>query len=209
MIRGHPLRKTGSAASHGGLSTELFYYKSGRLATGKKQMWRVSQKIHRGSLAFFGKWDKINRIRGMPRPKKCAAEWNPPVGTPPLGKEAGDADCHTSDIGHWFAMTEVERICVSFRDQSADWSWESVIPQHKGRGERIATAGVRTGFAMTGFFTRGAVQARFGPSRTPAPTHRLPIELRRGRRPRRPASPQFLLRFRRGGALLPTVVPTD
>ena len=64
MIRGHPLRKTGSAASHGGLSTELFYYKLGRLATGKKQMWRVSQKIHRGSLAFFGKWDKINRIRG-------------------------------------------------------------------------------------------------------------------------------------------------
>ena len=26
-------------------------------------MWRVSQKIHKGSLAFFGKWDKINRIR--------------------------------------------------------------------------------------------------------------------------------------------------
>ena len=66
-------------------------------------------------------------------------------------------------------MTEVERICVSFRDQSANWSWESVIPQHKGRGERIATASVRTGFAMTGFFTRGAVQARFGPSRTPSP----------------------------------------
>ena len=92
MIRGHPLRKTGSAASHGGLSTELFYYKSGRLATGKKQMWRVSQKIHRGSLAFFGKWDKINRIRGMPRPKKCAAERNPPVTAspcqPPLGKGA-------------------------------------------------------------------------------------------------------------------------
>ena len=92
MIRGHPLRKTGSAASHGGLSTELFYYKSGRLATGKKQMWRVSQKIHRGSLAFFGKWDKINRIRGMLRPKKCAAQRNPPVTAspcqPPLGKGA-------------------------------------------------------------------------------------------------------------------------
>ena len=83
MIRGYPLRKTGSAASHGGLSTELFYYKSGRLATGKKQMWRVSQKIHRGSLAFFGKWDKINRIRGMLRPKKCAAERNPPVTASP------------------------------------------------------------------------------------------------------------------------------
>ena len=47
------------------------------------------------------------------------------------------------------AMTEVERICVSFRDQSADWSWESVIPLYKRRGERIATASVRTGFAMT------------------------------------------------------------
>ena len=36
-------------------------------------------------------------------------------------------------------VTEVERTCVSFRDQSADWSWESVIPLHQGRGERIAT----------------------------------------------------------------------
>ena len=48
-------------------------------------------------------------------------------------------------------MTEAERICVSFRDQSANWSWESVIPLRKGRGERIATASVRTGFAMTWF----------------------------------------------------------
>ena len=37
---------------------------------------------------------------------------NPPVTASPcqgpLGKGAegmGDADCHTSDIGHWFAMT--------------------------------------------------------------------------------------------------------
>ena len=52
------------------------------------------------------------------------------------------------------AMTEAERICVSFRDQSADWSWESVIPLHKGRGERIATASVRTGFAMTVFYKK-------------------------------------------------------
>ena len=57
-------------------------------------------------------------------------ERNPPVTAspcqPPLGKGAGGtgaAECHTSDIGHWFAMTEAERICVSFRDQSADWSW--------------------------------------------------------------------------------------
>ena len=55
------------------------------------------------------------------------------------------------------AMTEAERICVSFRDQSADWSWESVIPLCKSKGERIATASVRTGFAMTWFFARNAV----------------------------------------------------
>ena len=57
---------------------ELFYYKLGHLATEKKKMWGRSQKIHKGSLAFFEKWDKINRIRGMPRHKKCAAERNPP-----------------------------------------------------------------------------------------------------------------------------------
>ena len=33
------------------------------------------------------------------------------------------------------AMTEAERICVSFRDQSADWSWESVIPLRKSKGD--------------------------------------------------------------------------
>ena len=89
MIRGHPLRKTGSAASHGGLSTELFYYKSGRLATGKKQMWRVSQKIHRGSLAFFGKWDKINRIRGDAPAPEVRRRAESPSRQPPLGKGAG------------------------------------------------------------------------------------------------------------------------
>ena len=46
-------------------------------------------------------------------------------------------------------VTGAEEIRVSFRDQSADWSWESVIPLHKSKGERIATASVRTGFAMT------------------------------------------------------------
>ena len=61
----------------------------------------------------------------------------------------GDGECGLPRARCALAMTEVERICVSFRDQSADWSWESVIPQRKGRGERIATASVRTGFAMT------------------------------------------------------------
>ena len=32
-------------------------------------------------------------------------------------------------------VTGAERICVSFRDQSADWSWESVIPLHKSKGD--------------------------------------------------------------------------
>ena len=40
----------------------------------------------------------------------------------------------------------------------------------EGTGERIATAGLRTGLAMTRFFARGAMG---GPSRTPAPTEGL------------------------------------
>ena len=45
---------------------------------------------------------------------------NPPVTAspcqPPLGKGAegtGDADCHTSDIGHWFAMTHYKKCGAS------------------------------------------------------------------------------------------------
>ena len=45
---------------------DLFYTISPHLATGKKKMWGLSQKIHKGSLAFFGKWDKINKIRTKP-----------------------------------------------------------------------------------------------------------------------------------------------
>ena len=40
-------------------------------------------------------------------------------------------------------------------------TWESVIPLRKSREERIATASVRTGLAMTGIFTWGAAQSRF------------------------------------------------
>ena len=40
-----------------------------------------------------------------------------------------------SRCAHRLAMTEAERTCVSFRDQSADWSWESVIPLHKSKGD--------------------------------------------------------------------------
>ena len=58
------------------------------------------------------------------------------------------------------AVTEVERICVSFRDQSADWSWESVIPLYQGRGERIATPVNRSLVRNDRVFARGAVQVR-------------------------------------------------
>ena len=78
-----------------------------------------------------------------------------------VGKGALDGGCGLPRARSALAMTEAERTCVSFRDQSADWSWESVIPLHKGRGVRIATASVRTGFAMTPL-TRGAVQVRAG-----------------------------------------------
>ena len=99
--------------------------------------------------------------------KRCGEVRNPPVTAspcqPPLGKGAyKDGGGGSPRARRALAMTEAERTCVSFRDQSADWSWESVIPLHKGRGERIATAGVRTGFAMTCFFARGAVQIRVG-----------------------------------------------
>ena len=53
----------------------------------------------------------------------------------------------------------------------------------------LPTASVRTGFAMTGFLQ--GVGARLGGSSgRPTPTHHSPIELRRGRRPRRPALPR-------------------
>ena len=49
---------------------------------------------------------------------------------------------------------------LSVRRKAAQKFWtpqqDPVIPQHKGRGERIATASVRTGFAMT-YYTRSAV----------------------------------------------------
>ena len=92
--------------------------------------------------------------------KGCGTEMYPPVTAspcqPPLGKGALGTGDGLPRVPCAPAMTEAERTCVSFRDQSADWSWESVIPLHKGRGERIATASVRTGFAMTPL-TRGAV----------------------------------------------------
>ena len=51
-------------------------------------------------------------------------------------------------------------------------------------------AGVRTGFAMTRFLQEVRCKAG-GRTEASAPTHRLPIELRRGRRPRRPVCTSF------------------
>ena len=55
------------------------------------------------------------------------------------GQGDGGMRIATASVRTGFAMTEAERICVSFRDQSADWSWESVTPLCKSKGERIAT----------------------------------------------------------------------
>ena len=97
---------------------------------------------------------------------------NPPVTAspcqPPLGKGAkgtGDADCHTSDIGHWFATTRFfARSAVQGRLGRTEASAPAEgnkkpcgagrrgrRPLRMGRGVRIATASVRTGFAMTRF----------------------------------------------------------
>ena len=53
----------------------------------------------------------------------------------------------------------------------------------------LPTASVRTGLAMTGFL-QGVGARPGGSSGRPTPTHHSPIELRRGRRPRRPALPR-------------------
>ena len=52
-----------------------------------------------------------------------------------VGKGALDGGCGLPRARSALAMTEAERTCVSFRDQSADWSWESVIPLHKSKGD--------------------------------------------------------------------------
>ncbi len=70
-------------------------------------------------------------------------------------------------------MTEVERICVSFRDQSADWSWESVIPLYQGRGERIATAVNRSLVRNDMVFCKECGARLGGGVRAPRPTERF------------------------------------
>ena len=65
---------------------------------------------------------------------------NPPVTAlpcqPPLGKGAkgtGVADCHTSDIGHWFAMTGSFTWCAAGR---ADVGSE--LSAASGRGSEVS-----------------------------------------------------------------------
>ena len=93
---------------------------------------------------------------GIPQSRLCRA-------SPPLGKGAkgtGVADCHTSDIGHWFAMTGFPWSVVHGRRATA-----RVAPTE---GYKECLAGGRTGAS--------------------APTECLPIGFCRGRCPHRPAS---------------------
>ena len=70
--------------------------------------------------------------------KKCGEVKNPPVTAlpcqPPLGKGAegtGVTDCHTSDIGHWFAMTHCKE-CGKRADVGSELSAAS------GRGSEVS-----------------------------------------------------------------------
>ena len=87
-------------------------------------------------------------------------------------------DCHTSDIGHWFAMTHYKKCGVS-----PDGRTEASAPTEcNKRCSGRATARVAP--------TEALQEMRCKPGRATArvaPTEGLPIELRRGRRPRRPA----------------------
>ena len=69
----------------------------------------------------------------------------------------------------------------------------------RGGGVRIATASVRTGFAMTSFFARSAIQVRAGrPGGRPL---RMRNKRRNGRATARVAPTKAYLAVRRGGAL--------
>ena len=111
------------------------------------------------------------------------------------GHGDGGTDRRTGDIGHYPAMTGSGKISVIPRSEA---TWESVflagqgpcaLPGDMAQGERIATASVRTGLAMTRFFTRGAVVMGAGDREgRPYGGHgdlRMPGSGRRGRRPLR------------------------
>ena len=55
-------------------------------------------------------------------------------------------------------VTRAKEIRVSFRDQSADWSWESVIPLYKSKGDADCHSRCAHRLRNDMVFTRGAVQ---------------------------------------------------
>ena len=107
------------------------------------------------------------------------ARKNPPVTAspcqPPLGKGGhgdGDADCHTSDIGHWFAMTGFfhELRCKSGQRVEGTPPYNHTLcragPVCPAGGRCVIGRGRTPPLRMTSEL----VQARCGPSWTPTPT---------------------------------------
>ena len=96
-----------------------------------RPMWVCNIFVGQGPCALPGvRYGIGGRPQGSPLRKSykgCGEVRNPPVTAslcqPPLGKGAGDGRCGLPRARSALAMTEAERICVSFRDQSADWSW--------------------------------------------------------------------------------------
>ena len=98
-------------------------------------MWRVSQKIHRGSLAFFGKWDKINRIRGDATAPEVRRPVESPGRQPSLGKGAegtGGTDCH-DQFANWSRNDTLQGVrCVVGRRTEASAPTDSLIAGEGG-----------------------------------------------------------------------------
>ena len=103
-----------------------------------------------------------------------------------------------------FVKRENEKFLRKFWKGCGDTTGGGVRAPRPTKEIRIATASARTGFAMT--HLQEVWYKSGGSSRRPTPTHRLPIECRRGRRPRRPALPNALLRFVGRRALTPLQV---
>ena len=127
----------------------------------------------------------VRRGGALPRPAQ-----KPPL--PKGGRENGDADCHTSDIGHWFAMTVFFMSCGASpgggvrapRPTTTHFvgrgpctppgvRWKTDSGRPGGRplrnsiGKRCVIGRGRTPPLR---ITSELVQARCGPSWTPTPT---------------------------------------
>ena len=103
----------------------------------------------------------MRRGGALPRPAQ-----KPPL--PKGGHGDGETDCHTSDIGHWFAMTGFfhELRCKSGRRGEGTPPYNHTLCS----AGPVCPAG-------------GAVENRFGSSGRPTPTLHSTIELHRGGRP--------------------------